>query len=184
MWEHVPIPFCTSIDTWRCEILTRDEHWTGHGLGWTRTIVTFDKFGLDPDCKSLQNLGTRQDLDWVNGKKMSHFKKYFGLHLDLDFTFEKNFGLWLDLDWVLKNQDFSGSQNLTVRSSLISTVTFRVGFRTIGAPGWRSQRRHHVQSTVVRPLWKTLAFMMTQQVNSPVCTDLNRFSYIYTELSD
>jgi len=26
------------------------------------------------------------------------------------------------------------------------------------------------------------AFMMTQQVNSPIYTDVNRFSYIYTEL--
>jgi len=28
----------------------------------------------------------------------------------------------------------------------------------------------------------TLPFMMTQQVNSPEYTDVNRFSYIYTEL--
>jgi len=28
------------------------------------------------------------------------FFKFFGLLLDLDFTFEKSFGLWLDLDWV------------------------------------------------------------------------------------
>jgi len=39
------------------------------------------------------------------GKEMGHFCsekaaffKFFGLHLDLDFTFEKLFGLWLDLD--------------------------------------------------------------------------------------
>ena len=30
--------------------------------------------------------------------------QFFGLHLDLVFTFEKLFGLWFDLDWVLKNQ--------------------------------------------------------------------------------
>jgi len=29
----------------------------------------------------------------------------------------------------------------------------------------------------------SLAFTMIQQVNSPVYTDVNRFSYIYTELS-
>jgi len=29
----------------------------------------------------------------------------------------------------------------------------------------------------------SLAFIMTQQVNSPLYTDVNRFSYIYTELS-
>jgi len=28
------------------------------GLDWIRTIANFVKFGLDPDCKSLQNLGT------------------------------------------------------------------------------------------------------------------------------
>jgi len=34
------------------------------------------------------------------------FFKYFGLHLDLDFTFEKYFGLWLDLGLSFKNQDW------------------------------------------------------------------------------
>jgi len=41
---------------------------TGLGLDWTRTIANFVKFGLDPDCKSLRNVGTGPDLDWVNGK--------------------------------------------------------------------------------------------------------------------
>ena len=34
------------------------------------------------------------------------FFKYFGLNLDLDFTFENIFGLCLDLDWGLKKQDW------------------------------------------------------------------------------
>jgi len=34
------------------------------------------------------------------------FFKFFGLHLDLDFTFANVFGLCLDLDWVLTNQDW------------------------------------------------------------------------------
>jgi len=83
----------------------RDEHWTGLGLDWIRTIANFVEFGLAPDCKTLQNLGYRPDLDLVNGKEMPHiccekaaFFKYFGLHLVLDFTFETIFGLWLDLD--------------------------------------------------------------------------------------
>ena len=78
---------------------------------WIRTIANFVEFGLHPDCKTLQNLGSGPDFDWVNGKEMRHFSCekaaffiYFRLHLDLDFVFEKNFGLWLDLDWVLKNQ--------------------------------------------------------------------------------
>jgi len=85
----------------------RDEHWTGLGLDWVRTIANFFEFGLDPDCKSHQNFWPGPDLDWVNGNEMRHFCcekdaffKFFGLHLDLDFTFEKFFRLWLDLDWV------------------------------------------------------------------------------------
>jgi len=34
------------------------------------------------------------------------FFEFFGLHLDLDFTFAKSFGLWLYMDPVLKNQDW------------------------------------------------------------------------------
>jgi len=41
----------------------RDEHRTGLGLDWNRTIATFVEFGLDSDCKSFQNLGTGPDLD-------------------------------------------------------------------------------------------------------------------------
>jgi len=37
----------------------------------------------------------------------------------LGFAFEKFFGLWLDLDRVLKIRTRAGSQNLTVRSSLL-----------------------------------------------------------------
>jgi len=65
-------------------------------LDWIRTIANFVEFGLDPECKSFQNLGSESDFDLVNGKEMWHFCcekatffKYFGLHLDLDFTFEK-----------------------------------------------------------------------------------------------
>jgi len=77
-----------------------DEYWTGFGLDRIRTIANFVEFGLDPDCKTLQNLGSGPDLDLVNGKEMRHFCcekaaffKYFGLHLDLDLAFEKTFGL-------------------------------------------------------------------------------------------
>jgi len=82
-------------------------------LDWIRTIANFVEFGLDPECKALQNLGSRQDLDWVNGKEMRYFCcetaaffQFSGLHLDLYFTFKKIVGLWLDLHWVLKNQDW------------------------------------------------------------------------------
>jgi len=67
-------------------------------LDWIRTIANFVEFGLEPDCNTLQNLGSGQDLDLDNGKEMWHFYcekaaffKYFGLHLDLGFTFEKKF---------------------------------------------------------------------------------------------
>jgi len=42
---------------------SRDEQWAGLGLDWIRTIANFVAFGLDQDCKSLQNLGTGPDLD-------------------------------------------------------------------------------------------------------------------------
>jgi len=32
-------------------VQTRDEHWTGLGLGWIQTMMNFVEFGLDPDCK-------------------------------------------------------------------------------------------------------------------------------------
>jgi len=40
-----------------------DEHRTGLGLDWIRTLANFVEFGSDPDCKSLQNFGTGPDLD-------------------------------------------------------------------------------------------------------------------------
>jgi len=49
---------------------SRDEHWNGLELDWIRTIAIFVDVGLDPDCKSLQNLGTRHDLDRANVKYM------------------------------------------------------------------------------------------------------------------
>jgi len=53
----------------------RDEHWTGLGLDWIRTIANFVEFRLDPDSKTLQNLGSGPgpDLGLVNGKEMGHF---------------------------------------------------------------------------------------------------------------
>ena len=101
---------------------------TGLDLDWIRTVANFVKFGLDPGCKSLKNLGTVPDLDWVNGNAAFLLwkgctLKCFGLHLDL--TFENIFGLWLDFDWVLKNRTGPGSQNLTVRSSLAASVRHR-----------------------------------------------------------
>jgi len=41
------------------QLCNRDEHWTGLGLDWIRTITNFVKFGLDPGCKSLQNFRNR-----------------------------------------------------------------------------------------------------------------------------
>jgi len=71
---------------------SRDEHWTELWLGWIQDIANCVEFGLDPDCKSFQNLGSGPDLDCVNTveKKCGIFDtenvaffKYFGLHLDL-----------------------------------------------------------------------------------------------------
>ena len=67
----------------------RDEHRTGLGLDWNRTIATFVEFGLDSDCKSFQNLGTGPDLDRVNGKKFGIFdvkRLHFSIFLDFIWT--------------------------------------------------------------------------------------------------
>jgi len=32
-------------------------------MDWIRHIANFFEFGLDPECKALQNLGSGQDLD-------------------------------------------------------------------------------------------------------------------------
>jgi len=69
-------------------------------------MPNFVESGLDPDCKTLEILGTVLDFDLVNGKEIRYFCckgcifKIFWttVHLDLNFTFEKIFGLWLDLD--------------------------------------------------------------------------------------
>ena len=37
----------------------RDEHWTGFGLDWIRTMTNFVDFELDPDCKMLHKFRTR-----------------------------------------------------------------------------------------------------------------------------
>jgi len=36
---------------WSWPMRARDEHWTGIGLDWIRTVTNFVEFGLDPDCK-------------------------------------------------------------------------------------------------------------------------------------
>jgi len=76
---------------------------TEKNLDWIRSIANFVEFGLDPDCESLQNLGTGPDLDWVNEKEIRHFCcekdaffKFFGPYFELDFTFETFFELCLD----------------------------------------------------------------------------------------
>jgi len=56
------------IPKYDSQLIRRDEHWTGLGLDWIRTIANFVEFGLEPDCKSLQNLGSGPDLDLVSGK--------------------------------------------------------------------------------------------------------------------
>ena len=71
-----------------------------YGLDYI-TDKKFVEFELDPDWKSLQNFGSRPDLDWVNGKEMQQrlWKRWhFSNFLDLDFAFEINFGLCQDLD--------------------------------------------------------------------------------------
>ena len=103
----------------------RDEHWTGLGLDWIRTIANFVEFGLDPGCKSFQNLGSGPDLDWVNGKEMRHFvvkRLHFSNTLDFIWTWTLHLKNILDcgLTWTgfFKIRTGSGSQNRTVRSSL------------------------------------------------------------------
>jgi len=99
------VSFSRQVYSQSLPVRARDGHWTGVGLDWIRTMTNYVVFGLEPDYKSLQNLGSGPDLDWINGKEMGHFCcenaaffEFFGLQLDLDFSFEKSFGVWLDLD--------------------------------------------------------------------------------------
>jgi len=102
--------FGLRLETHFCESRSRRE--MSVGLDWIRTIANFVKCGLDPDCKSLQNLGTGPDLDCVNGKEMQHSvvkRLHFKNILDFIWTWTlyfKKFGLWLDMDRVLKNEDW------------------------------------------------------------------------------
>jgi len=52
------LPYCEF-----CQQRDADEHWTGLGLDWIRTIANFVELGLDQDFKSLQNLGSGPELD-------------------------------------------------------------------------------------------------------------------------
>jgi len=38
---------------------TKDEHWTGLGSDWIRTMTNCVDFGLDPDCKMLNKFWIR-----------------------------------------------------------------------------------------------------------------------------
>jgi len=69
--RHTCRAICTA--TFTVSVGTRDENWTGLGVDWIRTIAHFVEFGLDLDCKILQNLGSGLDLDLDNGKEMRHF---------------------------------------------------------------------------------------------------------------
>jgi len=78
-----------------------DEHGTGLGSDWIRTMTNFAEFRLDPDWKFPQNLGLGPDLIESMGNICVIFvveKPYFVLSLDLNFNSFKPFGLWLDLN--------------------------------------------------------------------------------------
>ena len=76
---------------------SRDEHFTGLGMVWIRSTANFVEFGLEPDCKSFQNLGTGPDLDFrVDGKEIQHFCcekaaffKFYGLQLGWTLPLKK-----------------------------------------------------------------------------------------------
>jgi len=78
------------------------------------------------------------DPDWVNEKEMRHhccenatFFKFFGPHLDLDFTVKKYFGLWLDMDWVLKKSGLDLDRKIWQSAHLWCSGA---GTRGIGVP--------------------------------------------------
>jgi len=103
----------------------RDEHWTGLELVWIRTIANFVEFGLDPRCKSLQNLRSGPDLDWVNGKETLHFcceKNNFSNFLDLFWSWTLHLKKFSECGWTwtefFKIRTGSGWHNMTVHSSL------------------------------------------------------------------
>jgi len=110
-------------------LISRNEHWTGHGLDWNRTMTNL----LVLDCIRLVNcfikLGSGPDLDWVNGKELRNFCCWKSCIL-LIFSTLFGLGLWifnkvLDYGWTWtefsKFRIGSGSQNMTVRSSLLTS---------------------------------------------------------------
>jgi len=43
--------------------VVREEHWTGLGLDWIRTMINFVDLGLDRNCICFINLESAPDLD-------------------------------------------------------------------------------------------------------------------------
>ena len=132
MWKTGPEPESLFNFGSGRRLRSRDEHLTGLGLDWIRTIANFVEFRLDPDCKSLRKLGTGPDLDWVNGKDMRHFfvkRQHFSNILDFIWTWTSHLQNILDYSWTwtefLKIRTGSGSQNMTVRSSLLRSYFLR-----------------------------------------------------------
>jgi len=68
--EEVQLLGETAVQPWFVSISGVAQRWALHRI---RTTENFDEFGLDPDCKTLQNLSSGPDLDSVNGKEMRNF---------------------------------------------------------------------------------------------------------------
>jgi len=129
---------------WQTHNKSRTENWCQPemsiepDLHWTAVDPDYCKFcwiWIGSRLLNSSKLWSGPDLGLVNGKEMGHFccgKADFSniwLHLNLDFPFETIFGLCLDLDWVLKKIRIgSGSQNMTVRSALVSTCVMILTF--------------------------------------------------------
>jgi len=51
----------------------RDEHWTGLGLDWIRTMMNFVEFGLDRNCKLLHKFRIRTGFVLNKWKRIATF---------------------------------------------------------------------------------------------------------------
>ena len=101
----------------RVEVCSRDEHWTGLGSDWIRTMTNFLILDWIRTVKRFIKLWSGSDLDWVNGKELRNFcvKSLISCILLIFWTVILNFLCFLDYGWTwtefLKFKTGSGLQN-------------------------------------------------------------------------
>ena len=103
---------------------SRDEHWTGLGLYWIRTLTNFIEFGVDPVCKVLDKSRIRTGFGLIYLKNLRNFCFRKVNFLDFIQTWISKLSYCLDYGWTWTElwnfRTGSGWQNMIVRSALSS----------------------------------------------------------------